>query len=71
MTFSFWFPGASGTVGGRFEVDDFAIGEMDATLRAAPGSEMAKLLGTETPTPIAGLANRYQHAEGTLLAAHR
>jgi hypothetical protein len=67
MTISFWFTGSSGTVAGRFEIDDFATGQMDATLRAVPGSEMAELLGTETPTPIAGVASRYHHAEATFL----
>lgn len=67
-TISFWFQGASGTVGGRLEIDDFAPGLMTGTtLRAAPGSEMATLLGTPTPTPLFGLAYRYHHAEATVL----
>ena len=72
LTATFWASGAvSGTVGYRFELHDFAPGQMDATLRVAPGSEMAALLGTETPTPIFGLANRYRRAEGRLLSPVR
>lgn len=66
-TISFWSPGPSGLVGGRFEVDDFTPGQMDVTLHAAPGSGMAELFGTAMPTPIAGLANHYHHAEGRLI----
>jgi hypothetical protein len=69
-TLSFWFSGSMGTATFREQIDDFAPGQMDATLRAAPGSEMADLLGTETPKPIAGLAVRYHHNEATLLPPH-
>ena len=69
-TLSFWFTGSLGTATFREQIDDFAPGEMKSTLRAAPGSEMAELLGTETPKPIAGLAVRYHHNEATLLAPH-
>jgi hypothetical protein len=62
-TYSFWFTGSSGTVMFREDIDELAIGQMDARLRAASGSEMAELLGTETPTPIAGLATRSNHHE--------
>lgn len=67
LSYAFWMSVSTGTAGGRFDVADFAPGQMDATLRAAPGSEMAKLLGTETRTPLLGLANRYGHAEASYL----
>lgn len=67
-TFTSWFQSTSGTVGGRIELADFAPGQMDATLRPAPGSEMATLLETTTPTPLLGLPFRYCHGEARLLA---
>ncbi len=63
LTFTFWRTTAAGTVGARVEWDDAALGLMDATVRAARGSEMAELFGTQTPTPLFGFANRYSHAE--------
>ncbi len=65
-TFSFY-TGSLGTVGARLEIDGLALGQMDAKLRVAPGSEIATLLGTATPTPIAGLVGRYEHGEVSLL----
>jgi hypothetical protein len=62
-TLSSWVTGSSGTAIFREEIADLALGQMDATLRVAPGSEMAELLGTETPKPIAGYASRYHHNE--------
>lgn len=62
-TFFLWFTGSSGTVRFREDFADLTIGQLDATLRAAPGSEMAELLGTETSMPIAGLATHFHHDE--------
>ena len=62
---------SSGTAGARLEIDDLALGQMDATLRAAPGSEMAYLLGSETPTPIAAFFDRFPHGEARLLPSAR
>ena len=59
-TFTFWFPGPSGTiVGFRFEDRSIALGQMHAAVRAAPGSDMAALVGGPAPTTIVALANRY------------
>ncbi len=62
-TFFLWFASASGTVRFREDFADLTIGQMDATLRPAPNSEMAQLLGTHTPMAIAGLAFRFHHDE--------
>lgn len=62
---------SSGTAGARLEIDDLALGQMDATLRAAPGSEMAHLLGSETPTSVAEFIGRFPHGEARLLPAAR
>jgi hypothetical protein len=50
FTATFWAKAAAGIVRIRFESLDLSLGEAQGTLRAAPGSEMARLLGTETPT---------------------
>lgn len=56
ITQTFWATSAAGTVRLRFESDDLAFGEADGTLRAAPGSEMARMFGTETPAPSPGFS---------------
>ena len=66
-TFAFWTTSSSGIVGARLEFDQLALGQMDATVRAAPESEMAKLLGTETPTPISGFVARYPRTVVTFI----
>ena len=50
FTATFWAETKAGTVRIRFETDDMALGRADGTLRAAPGTEMARLLGSETAT---------------------
>lgn len=65
-TLSFWFKGSSGTATFREQIGDFAPGQMEGTLRAQPGSEMAHLLGTTRPDPIAGVAARYHYNVATL-----
>ena len=53
-TFSFY-TDSSGTSGARLEIDGLALGQMDVRLRVDPESEMAALLGTETPDSDRGL----------------
>lgn len=69
ITPTFWFASALGTVRIRFESDDLAFGEADGTVRPAPGSEMAELFGTETPTSAPGFSflagNRWRYGELT------
>ena len=60
---NFWFKSSLGTVKFRFEISGFRPGQMTARLTAAPGSEMAELFGTATPTPSLSLANHYRRAE--------
>lgn len=50
FTATFWAETKAGTVRMRFESNDLALGQADGTLRVAPGTEMAQLLGTETAT---------------------
>jgi hypothetical protein len=69
LTSTFWAETSSGTVRIRFHSPALALGEAQATLTTAPGSEMARLLGTERAagaqpfTLIAG--NRWAHGSLT------
>lgn len=56
LTVGFWRSGSNGMAKVTFETEDFAFGHADETLRAEPGSEMARLFGTDTPTLAPGLA---------------
>lgn len=58
---------SSGSAGARLEVDQFALGQMDAKFQVARGSEMAYLVGSTTPPPIAGFVDRFPHGEARLL----
>lgn len=63
---AFWFESRIGTVRVGFDTDAIALGEASGQLTVEPGSEMATMLGTETPQaqqPFPLLAgNRWDHA---------
>lgn len=66
LSAAFWFESEVGTVRVGFDTDAIALGEASGQLRVAPGSEMAVMLGTETPDaqfPFPLMAgNRWEHA---------
>ena len=63
LTVSFWDARISGIERVRVQIPRVALGHLDGRLNASPGSEMAELLGTETPTPLGGMALSYEWAE--------
>jgi len=69
FTATFWAETTSGTVRIRFQSGDVALGHAEGTLRVAPGSEMARLLGSATATGAAPFAliagNRWRTASLT------
>lgn len=63
---AFWFESRIGIVRVGFDTDAIALGEASGQLTVEPGSEMARMLGTDTPAaqqPFPLLAgNRWNHA---------
>ena len=50
FTATFWAETAAGTVRIRFESSDLALGEAQGAVRTQPGTDMARLLGTDNAT---------------------
>ncbi|HVM40088.1 MAG TPA: hypothetical protein VM618_04815 [Acidimicrobiia bacterium] len=49
FTATFWARTRAGTVRIRFESDALALGDADGVLRPMPGTEMARVIGTDVP----------------------
>lgn len=56
LTAVFWQDGSYGTLSVTLVTEDFAFGEAETTLRAAPGSDMAQIFGSEEPEAAPGLS---------------